>query len=103
MNYILNIERGEACIYDDVEINGKIVKISTKRQQHHAHYRKQKQLESIRFDMDKTLNDEIRILKDENIEISPSCTSCENGKFFSYRAEEGKCGRMLTAIGLNRF
>lgn len=63
--YILNIERGEACIYDDVEINGKIVKISTKRQQHHAHYRKQKQLESIRFDMDKTLNDEIRILKDE--------------------------------------
>lgn len=42
-------------------------------------------------------------IKDENIEISPSCTSCENGKFFSYRAENGKCGRMLTAIGLNRF
>lgn len=42
-------------------------------------------------------------IKDENIEISPSCTSCESGKFFSYRAEDGKCGRMLTAIGLNRF
>ncbi len=42
-------------------------------------------------------------IKDENIEISPSCTSCESGKYFSYRADSGKCGRMLTAIGLNRF
>ncbi|MGE4398313.1 MAG: peptidoglycan editing factor PgeF [Campylobacterales bacterium] len=39
-------------------------------------------------------------IKDENIEISPSCTSCESDKYFSYRAEDGKCGRMLTAIGL---
>jgi hypothetical protein len=39
-------------------------------------------------------------IKDENIEISPSCSSCERGKYFSYRAENGKCGRMLTAIGL---
>jgi polyphenol oxidase len=42
-------------------------------------------------------------IKDENIEISTSCTSCESDKFFSYRAQSGKCGRMLTAIGLNRF
>ncbi len=39
-------------------------------------------------------------IKDENIEINASCTSCESQKYFSYRAEEGKCGRMLTAIGL---
>lgn len=39
-------------------------------------------------------------IKDENIEIEPSCSSCESEKFFSYRAENGKCGRMLTAIGL---
>lgn len=42
-------------------------------------------------------------IEDENIEISESCTSCDSEKFFSYRAESGKCGRMLTAIGLNRF
>jgi len=42
-------------------------------------------------------------IKSENIEISQFCTSCRSEKFFSYRAESGKCGRMLTAIGLNRF
>lgn len=42
-------------------------------------------------------------IKDKNIEISELCTSCNSEKFFSYRAESGKCGRMLTAIGLNRF
>ncbi len=42
-------------------------------------------------------------IKDENIEISADCTSCESKKYFSYRAQSGKCGRMLTAIGLNRF
>lgn len=39
-------------------------------------------------------------IKDENIEIEPSCSSCKSEQFFSYRAENGKCGRMLTAIGL---
>lgn len=39
-------------------------------------------------------------IKDENIEINASCTSCESQKYFSYRAEGGRCGRMLTAIGL---
>lgn len=39
-------------------------------------------------------------IKPQNIEISPSCTSCQSQKYFSYRAENGKCGRMLTAIGL---
>ncbi len=42
-------------------------------------------------------------IKDKNIEINPSCTSCESQKYFSYRAENGKCGRMLTAIGLKAF
>jgi len=36
----------------------------------------------------------------ENIEISPFCSSCESDRFFSHRAHNGKCGRMLTAIGL---
>jgi polyphenol oxidase len=39
-------------------------------------------------------------IKDENIEINADCTSCKSQKYFSYRAENGKCGRMLTAIGL---
>ncbi len=39
-------------------------------------------------------------IANENIEISPFCSSCESDRFFSYRAHNGKCGRMLTAIGL---
>lgn len=39
-------------------------------------------------------------IKYENIEISPFCSSCESDRFFSHRAHNGKCGRMLTAIGL---
>lgn len=39
-------------------------------------------------------------IQNENIEISGDCSSCESENYFSYRAENGKCGRMLTAIGL---
>lgn len=54
------------------------------------------------LDIAKVLISQARALgiKDENIEINASCTSCESQKYFSYRAEDGKCGRMLTAIGL---
>lgn len=39
-------------------------------------------------------------IQNENIKINDDCTSCKSQKYFSYRAENGKCGRMLTAIGL---
>jgi YfiH family protein len=39
-------------------------------------------------------------LKTENIEIAPICTSCENDKFHSYRAESGKTGRFSTYLML---
>jgi YfiH family protein len=34
------------------------------------------------------------------ISASPSCTSCESGKFFSHRAEKGHAGRMMAAIAI---
>ncbi len=37
----------------------------------------------------------------ENFEISPFCTYEDNDRFYSYRAQEGVCGRMLGVIGLN--
>ena len=35
-----------------------------------------------------------------NIEASPLCTSCHTRRLFSHRAEKGKTGRMMAAIGL---
>jgi YfiH family protein len=35
-----------------------------------------------------------------SIEASPLCTSCRNDLLFSYRAEEGVTGRMLTVAGI---
>ncbi|MBQ7779536.1 MAG: peptidoglycan editing factor PgeF [Clostridia bacterium] len=37
-------------------------------------------------------------VKDENINICPSCTSCENDVFFSHRASHGKRGLMMGGI-----
>jgi polyphenol oxidase len=39
-------------------------------------------------------------VKENNIEISPYCTVINNDKFFSYRKEKGKTGRMLALIGV---
>ncbi len=39
-------------------------------------------------------------LKEENIEISPMCTSCDNEYFFSYRKEGGTKGRFMSIIEL---
>lgn len=39
-------------------------------------------------------------VESKNIEINPDCSAQNNDKYFSYRAEEGKCGRMITAIGV---
>lgn len=36
----------------------------------------------------------------EKFEISAYCTYADNDRFFSYRAQEGVCGRMLGVIGL---
>ncbi len=35
-----------------------------------------------------------------NIEASPLCTSCHTDLLFSYRAENGKTGRMMAAVGI---
>ncbi len=35
---------------------------------------------------------------ESSIEISPHCTACERGRFFSYRAEEGCSGRFISSI-----
>lgn len=39
-------------------------------------------------------------LKEKHIELSPYCTVLDNDKFFSYRKEKGKTGRMLAVIGI---
>lgn len=39
-------------------------------------------------------------LKEENISSSGICTFCRKDSFFSYRAENGKCGRMAATIML---
>jgi YfiH family protein len=41
-------------------------------------------------------------LKEKNIEISSYCTVINNDKFFSYRKEKGKTGRMLAVIGMKK-
>lgn len=39
-------------------------------------------------------------VKENNIEISDRCTISDNAKFYSYRLEKGKTGRMLALIGI---
>ena len=39
-------------------------------------------------------------LKEENISASKLCTACNVKLLFSYRAEQGKTGRMMAAIGI---
>lgn len=35
---------------------------------------------------------------DKNVETSPHCTACNTGVFYSYRAEQNKCGRFAGVI-----
>jgi len=37
----------------------------------------------------------------KEIHDSRACTACDLGRYYSYRAEKGKTGRMLALIGLN--
>ena len=39
-------------------------------------------------------------LRRENIEIIDGCTACDTARFFSHRAQHGKTGRMMAAIGI---
>lgn len=41
-------------------------------------------------------------IKEENIMVSRLCTCCEKELFFSHRRDDGKTGRMLSFIGINR-
>jgi polyphenol oxidase len=42
-----------------------------------------------------------RTLGVETIHDSIVCTACDLGRYYSYRAEKGKTGRMLALLGLN--
>jgi copper oxidase (laccase) domain-containing protein len=42
-----------------------------------------------------------RTLGVQQIHDSGTCTACDLGRYYSYRAEQGKTGRMLAVIGLN--
>ncbi|MBM7644280.1 YfiH family protein [Scopulibacillus daqui] len=51
----------------------------------------------------KELNKQILLssgVPESHIQVSSYCTSCRNDLFFSYRAENGKTGRILSYIGL---
>lgn len=39
-------------------------------------------------------------LKPERVQRVSGCTNCQNDRFFSYRAEHGRTGRMMAAIGI---
>ena len=42
-----------------------------------------------------------RMLGVRHIHDSGTCTACDLGRYYSYRAEKGKTGRMLAVIGLD--
>jgi len=43
----------------------------------------------------------IRALGVNEIQDSGTCTACDLGRYYSYRAEKGKTGRMLAVLGLD--
>jgi len=43
----------------------------------------------------------VRALGVSEIHDSATCTACDLGRYYSYRAEKGKTGRMLAVLGLN--
>jgi copper oxidase (laccase) domain-containing protein len=42
-----------------------------------------------------------RTLGVQQLHDSGTCTACDLGRYYSYRAEKGKTGRMLAMIGLH--
>jgi copper oxidase (laccase) domain-containing protein len=43
---------------------------------------------------------ECRALGVQHIHDSSTCTACDLGRYYTYRAEKGKTGRMLAVLGL---
>ena len=43
-----------------------------------------------------------RALGVQHIHASGTCTACDLGRYYSYRAEKGKTGRMLAVLGLDQ-
>lgn len=41
-------------------------------------------------------------LRQESIAVAGDCTRCQNNRYFSYRAEQGSTGRMLSVVGVRR-
>jgi copper oxidase (laccase) domain-containing protein len=39
-------------------------------------------------------------LKPQSITVIGDCTSCQNNRYFSWRAERGFTGRMLSVVGI---
>jgi copper oxidase (laccase) domain-containing protein len=39
-------------------------------------------------------------VSEEHISVVDGCTACNTKRFFSHRAEFGKTGRMMSAIGI---
>ena len=42
-----------------------------------------------------------RVLGVQHVHDSGTCTACDLGRYYSYRVEKGKTGRMLAVLGLN--
>jgi copper oxidase (laccase) domain-containing protein len=47
------------------------------------------------------INRHCRTLGFQHIYDSGTCTACDLGRYYSYRAEKGKTGRMLALLGLD--
>src|SRR2546430_11848757 len=43
---------------------------------------------------------QFRTLDVQHIHDSGTCTACDLGRYYSYRAEKGKTGRMLAVLGM---
>ncbi len=60
--YIINIERAKPSVYKEVEIDGRKVKINTKKHQHHRIWRKEKELETQK---NKKTDQDLDLIKDK--------------------------------------
>jgi len=47
------------------------------------------------------ISQQCRVLDVQHIHDSGTCTACDLGRYYSYRAEKGKTGRMLAVLGLD--
>jgi polyphenol oxidase len=63
----------------------------------HAEVSKQTHLDLVAANQRQLLDAGVR---EESISISPFCTSCNTDLLFSHRAERGKTGRMMAAVGI---